>query len=398
MATLTLPIDSVSSVNGGSDSGPSRTAQAPGAPVSQRIRRPADQPIAYLGRFIQRRSSLALARRVCRGRLSPGLGSWIRAFSFGDVSLCGETTPVSLPTLMLAYLLFSAGLGVKLPQLRQLLRDPKPLCAALVAGLAVPVAFLVVASQVVGGWLSADHAAILLVGLILLAAVPVAPTSTLWAQYANGNLALSLGLVLLSTLLSPARTFVVFQAGGHLAQGSCAPLLHEMDAHGAGALLIVAVLVPALLGLTGKVALGEARVAPTAPLLKVVGPVTFLVLTYANASAALPRVMADLDVGFLAVTSGVVAGLSLTTFAAGWGIARLLRADRDQQSALVFGLGMTNNSLAQVLASAVVVSHPFVIVPILMHTLAQQLIAGVAVLVFRRTARGGAVARVAVIA
>jgi BASS family bile acid:Na+ symporter len=296
---------------------------------------------------------------------------------------------------MLAYLLFSAGLGVQTAQLRRLLRDPRPLFAGLAASFAVPVAFLVAVSQLVGGWLGADHAVTLLVGLSVLAAVSVGPTSTLWVQHANGNLALSLGLVLLSTLLSPVRTPAVFRASGFLVQEDCARVLHELVACGAGALLIVAVILPSLLGLAVKAALGETRVAPAVPLLKLVGPVNFLVLTYANASAALPQVVADPDLGFLAVTLGVTAGLCLTTFATGWGIARLLRADQGQRSALLFGMGMTNNSLAQALASAIAVSHPLVIALIVTHTLVQQLAAGVASRAFRRAARDEAVARAA---
>src|SRR5437870_198481 len=117
------------------------------------------------------------------------------------------------------------------------------------------------------------------------------------------------------------------------------------------------------------------------PLLKLVSSVNFLVLTYANASAALPQVVANPDVSFLTVTLGVVAGLCVTAFTAGWGIARLLRADQGQQTALMFGLGMNSNAVGLVLASATLVSHPLVIVPVLMHTLVQQLVAGVADLV-----------------
>src|SRR5262249_53398652 len=177
----------------------------------------------------------------------------------------------------------------------------------------------------------------MVVGLTVVASIPVAATSTLWSQNANGNLALSLGLVLLSTLLSPLTTPVVFQAAGLLAHGDYAAVLHELGAHGAEAFLTMAVLLPSVLGLGGKGLLGEARVAPARPLLKLVSSVNFLVLTYANASAALPQVFANPDLGFLTVTLGVVTGLCVTAFTTGWAIARLLRADQGQQTALTFG-------------------------------------------------------------
>jgi BASS family bile acid:Na+ symporter len=72
---------------------------------------------------------------------------------------------------------------------------------------------------VIAGWHDADHAGSILVGLALIASMPVSTTATLWSQNANGNLALSLGLVLLSTPLSPLRAPAVFQAVGPLARG-----------------------------------------------------------------------------------------------------------------------------------------------------------------------------------
>jgi hypothetical protein len=53
---------------------------------------------------------------------------------------------------------------------------------------------------------------------------------------------------------------------------------------------------------------------------------------------------------------------------------------------------MTNNLVGQVLASTVLVSYPLVIVPILTHTLVQQLVAGAADLILRRTAPTSAAA------
>src|SRR5262249_51200087 len=83
----------------------------------------------------------------------------------------------------------------------------------------------------------------------------------------------------------------------------------------------------------------------------------------------------------------VVAGLCVTAFTAGWGVAWLLRADPGQQTALMFGLGMNNNAVRLVLASATLVRHPLVIMPILLHTLVQQLVAAAANLVLCRTAQ-----------
>jgi BASS family bile acid:Na+ symporter len=197
-------------------------------------------------------------------------------------------------------------------------------------------------------------------------------------------LALSLGLVVLTTLLSPLTTPVVFQSVGFLAREDYATVLQELGTHGSGAFLTVFVLVPSFLGLACKGILGEARIVPIKPLLRLLASVNFLLLAYANTCATLPQVVANPDITFLTVSLGVVISLCVTTFAAGWGIARLLKADRDQQTALMFGLGMNSNAVGLVLASATLAGYPLVIVPVITHTLVQQLVAGVADLIVCR--------------
>src|SRR5262249_41833337 len=161
-----------------------------------------------------------------------------------------------LPTLMLGFLLFSAGLGVQTAQLRRVLRDPKPLFAGLAANLAIPVAFLAGISQVMGGWHNADHVGSILVGLALIASMPVAATSTPLSQNAHVHPAPGLGLVPLSPPLRPLTTPVVFQAVGLLADRDYAAVLHELGGQGAEAFLTVAVILPTVLGLAGKGFLG----------------------------------------------------------------------------------------------------------------------------------------------
>jgi predicted Na+-dependent transporter len=62
----------------------------------------------------------------------------------------------------------------------------------------------------------------------------------------------------------------------------------------------------------------------------------------------------------------------------GWWVARLLKADRTQQTALIFGLGMNNNGTGLVLASAALADHPRVMLPLIIYNLVQHLAAGAA--------------------
>jgi BASS family bile acid:Na+ symporter len=63
-------------------------------------------------------------------------------------------------------------------------------------------------------------------------------------------------------------------------------------------------------------------------------------------------------------------------FAAGWGLARLLKADNAQKLALMYGLGMNNNGTGLVLAGTVLASHSEVLLPLILYNLVQHLAAG----------------------
>ena len=149
-------------------------------------------------------------------------------------------------------------------------------------------------------WHNPDEVQNILVGLALVASMPIAGSSTAWSQNADGDLALSLGLVLGSTLLSPLTTPLALHAVGFMARGDYAADLHELAAGGAGAFLAVGVILPSLLGIAIRQAAGESRVAAAKPALKLVNIVVLLFLNYSNASASLPQAIARPDPDFLA--------------------------------------------------------------------------------------------------
>lgn len=123
----------------------------------------------------------------------------IRHLTFGDLQVFNETLHVSLLLLLLATLMFNAGLGVKPSHLRSMGQKAKVLLAGLTANLIIPMAYIFLVTLIMRLWYEPEEAQHILVGLALVAAMPIAGASTAWAQNSNGNLALSLGLVLAST-------------------------------------------------------------------------------------------------------------------------------------------------------------------------------------------------------
>jgi bile acid:Na+ symporter, BASS family len=320
----------------------------------------------------------------------PAPGLWLRGVSLAETTFGGEHTQISLPMVMLAFLLLNAGLGVRANELRHLGRSPLLLLAGLAANMLVPVAFIFLVSQGMRRWHNGDEVQTILVGLALVAAMPIAGSSTAWSQGANGDMALGLGLVLVSTVLSPLTTPLTFGLVEQMATGEFAQALAELEGRGTGTLLMVCVLLPSLLGMAARPVVGAVRLARAKPVLKLAKSVTLLLLNYSNASVSLPLTLAEPDWDFLAVTLAIVGGLCAVAFGAGWAVARLLQANAGQQAALMFGLGMNNNGTGLVLASLALARYPRVLLPIIFYNLVQHLAAGVVHRLLSRTALSSA--------
>jgi BASS family bile acid:Na+ symporter len=243
--------------------------------------------------------------------------------------------------------------------------------------LLVPVAFIL---GVTGGmrlWHNPDEVQNILVGLALVASMPIAGSSTAWAQNANGDLALSLGLVLISTFLSPWTTPLALHAVGFMTTGDYSEDLHELASSGTGAFLFLCVLLPSIAGLGLRRFVSDARINSVKPSLKLMNFAALLTLNYSNASVSLPQTIRDPDWDFLAVTLSIVIALCVFAFASGWAISRLLKVEKPESASLMFGLGMNNNGTGLVLASMALADHPRVLLPIIFYNLVQHLGAGI---------------------
>jgi BASS family bile acid:Na+ symporter len=308
--------------------------------------------------------------------LWPAPGLWVRGISFGEIHQFGETTSVTLPMLMLALLLANAGLGVQTTELKRPLRGVAVLLVGLVANLAVPMLCILGLGQVLRLWHDPLEAQDIILGLALVAAMPIAGSSTAWSQIVNGDPTLSLRLVLASTLLSPLTTPGVFYSVGFLAADETTDQLHTLAAGGVGSFLIFCVVAPSVVGMLGRVFLGAARIDRARHSLKLFNACNLLVLNYVNAALSLPQALLEPDPDFLLLTLVVVVGLCVSAFATGWLISWLLRVNRGGRAALVFGLGMNNNGTGLVLASLALADQPRVMLPLILYNLVQHLAAG----------------------
>lgn len=280
-----------------------------------------------------------------------------------------------LPVLMLGLLLFNAGVGVEINSLKSVRNYPLPLIIGLIANLIVPIGFIGGVMFIMNLWHNPDEVQNILVGLALVASMPIAGSSAAWSQNANGNLALSLGLVLGSTFLSPITTPLALHSVGAMTTGDYSADLHQLAGSGTGLFLLISVITPSLLGICTHQLVGKERVTASKEHLKVANSMILLLLNYSNAAVSLPQALAKPDFDFLAVTLSITIMLCIVSFSAGWAISRVGKSNPEDTTALMFGLGMNNNGTGLVLASMVLADHPQVLLPIIFYNLVQHLVA-----------------------
>ena len=319
--------------------------------------------------------------------LVPSPGLRIRSVTFGHMGVFTDKTPVTLPMLLLALLLFNAGLGVRLDALRGWGRNLGILLIGVAANVLIPILFLYLLSRLKFFWPNSANLEHLVMGLALIASMPVAGSSTAWAQNANGDMNLSLGLVLVSTFLSPLTTPMALHAAGGMATGEYAASLHRLAQIGTGTFLSFFVLFPSLAGLGMANLVGVSHVGWLRSWLKTSNIVSLLMLNYSNAATSLPRLLSSHEVLSLMAMLLVASLLCGIAFLAAAGIARMLGVSREQRIALMFGLGMSNNGTGLVLASSALPAHPAVMLPIIAYNLIQHVIAGGVYAVLRRQSR-----------
>jgi BASS family bile acid:Na+ symporter len=332
--------------------------------------------VAGLAHFVQERLVWLIVVAYGIASVWPGLGLLARHVVVAQLSLFHTPVAISIPMLLLAGLLFNAGLGLEASALAAVVRRPQVALAGLLANLLVPLGAIALLCPLLHWWPETDEIQNLLVGLAVVAAMPIAGSSTAWSQNANGNLALSLGLVIFSTLFSPVTTPLALLAVRGFTSGQYAAALAQLGGHQTGAFLLVCVVLPSLAGLLVRWAAGGDRIAHVKPAVKFVNALIILFLCYANAAVSLPQVVAHPDWDFLLIVVGVAVALCAAAFAAGWAVARWLGADDRQERSLMFGLGMNNNGTGLVLAAAALAALPEAILPILAYNLVQHLVAG----------------------
>ncbi|MCA9134275.1 MAG: hypothetical protein KDA45_14000, partial [Planctomycetales bacterium] len=158
---------------------------------------------------------MLLAAYLCATWL-PGPGLWLRSVEFGSLTL-------PLPQVLLAGLLFTAGLCSTPDALRTILRLRRPFLLMALSAWLLPLLSAAVGAAVL--WSLGCPPSVLL-GMLVVAAMPVANSSVGWSTSMGGSVPLSIALLVVGTALSPLLSPMVINAGA-VTMGTAEQALRE---------------------------------------------------------------------------------------------------------------------------------------------------------------------------
>ena len=233
---------------------------------------------------------------------------------------------------LLGIIMFCMGLTLTPPDFAAVARRPWAVILGIVAHYVIMPG---------AGWLIANILQLepaLAVGLILVGCAPSGTASNVMAFLAKGDVALSVAVASVSTLIAPIVTpiLVLFLAGSFLSIDAGAMVLD----------IVKTVLVPVVAGLMARLFLKNlvARALPALPWASAV--VISLIVAVVVAGSA-DKIVAAGGIVFLAVVLHNGFGLGL-----GYLAGKLGRLDDKARRALAFEVGMQNSGLAATLATA----------------------------------------------
>ena len=307
------------------------------------------------------------------GGVFPQAGLWMRNFNPADFGTAGSSGIVL--KLLLAVLLFGAGFGIRIGRLRDHLRLIPVLSGGVVCAVAVPIAFLALLSCIPVADESRGLFDSVLIGLGVVAAMPVAGSSVGWALKSGGHLLLSVAFTLFSTLLSPLLVaFVLNGLASFLGNETLA--LEGSLAQGAIRFLMLWVTVPVLAGVSLRAVLRNPASERMLCLIRGINPVLLLLLNYSNASLSLPTMFHRAEQDVLLLVLLLSTALCFVNFGSAALLSRIGRLDRPTHISLLLGIGMRNNGAGLVLVATAIPHPEIIMLPIIVYNLLQHVAAG----------------------
>lgn len=282
------------------------------------------------------------------GRISSFLTKYIGVIIiiFSIIAFCwrdGFAWTTNYTSMFLGIAMFGMGLTIKMGDFQVVFSRPKEILIGCLAQYTV-MPFL--------AWILAVVLKLpedLALGVILVGCCPGGTASNVITYIAGGDVALSVGMTIVSTLVAPLATpaLVYMLAGAWVEVSFIAMVLS----------VVKVILVPVLLGILIRSILGKQiqKISELLPLISVVSIVMII--------SGIVAVNADKIISCGMLVLGVVILHNLCGMGIGLAAAKLLKVPYDKVTAIAIEVGMQNSGLAISLATANFAANPLATLP-----------------------------------
>ena len=251
--------------------------------------------------------------------------------------------PATLTSVLLGVVMFGMGLATRPEDFKVVFNRPKDIAIGCAAQFTVMPALAWILARLFG----LDEA--LTIGVVLVGCCPGGTASNVMTYLANGDLALSVGMTGVSTLLAP----VITPALTLLIAGKTV----EVDAAGMFVGILWVVMLPICLGLAARHFCPKA-VERAVRFMPAVSSAAIAAIVALVLAANAERIATGGATVFAVVILHNVCGLAL-----GYSIAAAMRLSDPKRRALCIEVGMQNSGLAASLAAAHFAAYPAAAVP-----------------------------------
>ncbi|MBM7551625.1 bile acid:sodium symporter family protein [Thalassobacillus pellis] len=235
-------------------------------------------------------------------------------------------------TILLGVVMFGMGLTLKPVDFKLVLQKPVPVLIGVASQYTVmPLTALLIAYMLN---LPAELAA----GLVLLGSVPGGTASNVMVYLAKGNLALSVAMTSLSTMLAPILTPLILLA----LAGQWLPV----DPVAMFISIVQVIILPITLGILLR-KFFPVTVEKSATVVPLISVIAIIVIVSAVVAANVESITTSGLLIFSAVMLHNLFGLTL-----GYFVAKLMRLDESKRRAISIEVGMQNSGLGVALAAA----------------------------------------------
>ncbi len=295
--------------------------------------------------------------------------------------------PIRPPEVLLAALLFCAGLCSTPGALTAIMRTRSRFLVLAIAAWLLPLAAVLLTVGVLWGVLNCPPQVAL--GMIVIASMPVANSSVGWSTMMGGSVTLSIALLIVGTALSPVLTPLAIGAGATTLGTAEQALTQTPWSSGMGVFFLTWVLAPVLLGVIVAGRLGPMSRARLTPIARRCSFVILLILNYLNGAPCLPPLAQQpqllgwpvLGASSLLLASFVASHLWFAVVGQGFAAPQVQpqhgRAPSNSEKAsLMLAVVMRNTGAALVFAGAALPEFVSLSLTIIAYTLLQHLWAG----------------------